>query len=156
MIIEYETTNKAETMLVNALKRLVSGEAIRVKPVGRLTLNRINKEAGLGNSYIHKFKGFVEYVKPVIEKYNLKQEQAISTGSGIEIAPPSSELDSLKAKLKRTEELKHKYRIERDNAVAAKKLLEQQNSELRFRIYDIQEELLQHKQVVTTIKGKRS
>lgn len=49
---------------------------------------------------------------------------------------------------------KAKYRTERDNAVAARKILEQKNSELMFRAYDLQDELLQHKQTITPFTGK--
>ena len=39
-----------ESKLKEALKRLIAGEPIRTKSTGRITLNKINKEAGLGNS----------------------------------------------------------------------------------------------------------
>ncbi|GAC33592.1 hypothetical protein [Paraglaciecola polaris] len=154
MILKYETTTKAEAMLVNALQRLLNGAPTRIKAEGRLTLNRINKEAGLGNSYIHKFKDFVNYAKPIIAEYNLNREKAILTGLDIEVNTPLSELENLKAKLKGAEALKAKYRTERDNAVAARKILEQKNSELMFRAYDLQDELLQHKQTITPFTGK--
>jgi len=152
MKVEYETTVKAEAMLVHALQRLLDGTPTKVKPKGKLTLNRINNEAGLGNSYIHKFKDFVSYAKPIIEEYNLNREKTMVTGLDIKINAPLSELDNLKAKLKRAEELKSKYRIKLDNATEARKQLEQKVSALMFRVYELQDELQQHKQTVVQIK----
>ncbi|MGI2134008.1 hypothetical protein ACRN93_22165 [Shewanella baltica] len=154
MKVKYETTVKAEAMLANALQRLLDGAPTKVKPKGKLTLNRINNEAGLGNSYIHKFKDFVNYAKSIIEEYNLNREKAMATGLDIEVNTPLSELENLKGKLKRAEDLKTKYRMERDDALAARKQLEQKNSELMFRVYDLQEELQQHKQTVVTFSDK--
>nr|WP_254796319.1 hypothetical protein [Moritella viscosa]SHO12205.1 Putative uncharacterized protein [Moritella viscosa] len=152
MKVEYETTVKAEAMLVHALQRLLEGKPIKVKPKGKLTLNRINNEAGLGNSYIHKFKDFVSYASPVIKEYNLNREKAMITGLDIEVNAPLSELDNLRAKLRRSDELKNKYRIERDNAKVARKQLEQENSALMFRIYELQDDLQQYNQTVVPLK----
>lgn len=66
-----EKSLSAEEKFKKALERLQVGKPVRTKAKGLLTLHKINNEAGLGRSYIHKFKDFVEKdAKPAIEEYN--------------------------------------------------------------------------------------
>jgi hypothetical protein len=128
-----------EARLEEALERLLSGSPIRVKPEGTLTLNKVNKEAGLSHSYVHKFKEFVERATPKIDDYNSAKKQAIEGVSFGEVE--LTEIEKLKADLKREKSLKERYRLERDDAKAAQKELEALNSTLMFRLYELQEEL---------------
>tara|TARA_Y100001960_G_C14194808_1_gene596745 strand:+ start:134 stop:592 length:459 start_codon:yes stop_codon:yes gene_type:complete len=152
MKVDYKATCKAEGLLVNAFQRLLDGKPLHVKATGKITLNRINNEAQLGNSYIHKFKEFVAYAKPVIDEYNLNRDKAMKTGLDIELDVPLSELDRLRYELKKAKELKDKYRVQRNNAIEARKQLEAENARLRFRVFDLQQELLGENSVVTPIK----
>ncbi|MBF4448405.1 hypothetical protein ERJ76_22605, partial [Vibrio anguillarum] len=136
----------------NAFQRLLDGKPLHVKATGKLTLNRVNNEAQLGNSYVHKFKAFVAYAKPVIDEYNLNRDKAMITGLDIELDVPLPELDRLKHELKKANELKDKYRVQRNNAVEARKLLEAENARLRFRVFDLQQEILDENSVVSLIK----
>ncbi|MDF4568526.1 hypothetical protein P3596_19625 [Vibrio parahaemolyticus] len=140
-----EKSLSAEEKLKKALERLQAGNPVRTKAKGRLTLNKINNEAGLGRSYIHKFKDFVENVaNPAIEKYNAslddpeQSEQSEQMASGAE---DMSELDKLRAELNRERELKVEYRRERDEAIAINTELETLNKSLMFRVYELQEQL---------------
>ncbi|EOK5755740.1 hypothetical protein ACM6XL_002686 [Vibrio vulnificus] len=137
-----EKSLSAEEKLKKALERLQAGKPVRTKAKGRLTLNKINNEAGLGRSYIHKFKDFVENVaNPAIEKYNGvldNPEQSEQMASGSE---DMSELDKLRAELNRERELKVEYRRERDEAIAINTELETLNKSLMFRVYELQEQL---------------
>lgn len=153
MNVEYKATCKAEGLLVNAFQRLLDGKPLHVKATGKLTLNRINNEAQLGNSYVHKFKNFVAYAKPIIEEYNLNRDKAMATGLDIELDVPLSEFDRLKHQIKKAEELKDKYRVQRNNAIEARKQLEAENARLRFRVFELQQELLGESSVVTIIKS---
>jgi len=135
-----------EERLHAALKRLLKGKPIHVKAKGKLTLNKINNEAKLGNSYVHKFPDFVLYARPEISKYNLDRENA--TELDIEIGAPLSEVDSLRAKLNKAEELKKKYRLECDNANAALKKVEAKYAELLYRTYELQEKDLSNRKIV--------
>jgi len=125
-----------------ALKRLESGSPNRVKANGKITLNKINNEAGLGHSYIHKFTDFVkDEANPRIKTYNEKLSELINNGhvvksDGVEL----SEVDKLKAELKKEKILKKKYRKERDDAVICKKELDGLNVSLMFRLYELQNE----------------
>lgn len=126
-----------------ALKRLESATPNRVKANGKITLNKINNEAGLGHSYIHKFTDFVRNeANPRIKTYNEKLSELINNGhvvknDGVEL----SEVDKLKAELKREKSLKEKYRKERDDAIKCKKELEELNVSLMFRLHELQNEI---------------
>lgn len=144
-----------ESRLRDALNRLLEGKPAHVKPKGKLSLNRINNEARLGNSYIHKFPSFVAFAKPLISEFNEKYDKAMASGLDIEIGASLSELDTLRAKLKKSEALKNKYRIERGNAVAARKIVEGKYSELIFRAYELQEDLQASKKIVTPFRSSK-
>ncbi|NMU85512.1 hypothetical protein HKB16_21925, partial [Vibrio parahaemolyticus] len=47
-LVQEENTLAAEEKLHKALARLHNGKPLRTKAKGRLTLNKINNEAGLG------------------------------------------------------------------------------------------------------------
>lgn len=128
--------------LQDALDRLLAGKPERVKATGRITLNKINLEAGFGQSYIHKFKSFItDVANPAIEKYNnnLGKPDLVSQS----VTPSSEEIsvvDKLKADLKREENLKNKYRKERDDLKAKLREQEALNNTLMYRVYELQEE----------------
>jgi hypothetical protein len=127
--------NVTEGRLRVALERLLNGEGKRVRKTGNLSLNKVNDEAGLGHSYIHKFKDFInDEANPAIEAYNANYSPL---SDELEIdSEDLTEVDKLKTKLKKEIALKERYRHERDDALATKKLLEAENSKLMFRVYE--------------------
>lgn len=135
-----------------ALERLLHRKPQRVKEIGKLSLNRINDEAGLGHSYIYKFKDFIrDIANPAIKTFNEKYD---SIQFELESAPLIlTEVEKLKTKLKKEKELKEKYRKERDDAIASCKELEAHNSSLMFRAFELQDELRSHN-VVSISQGK--
>ncbi|MAW98107.1 MAG: hypothetical protein CMN72_00355 [Sphingomonas sp.] len=135
-----------EQRLQDALDRLLNNAPVNVKRSGKLTLNKINREAGLGNSYIHKFPDFVERVKPQIEEFNTTSKQTESEIILDESSP--DEITRLKAQLKKEKRLKEQYRTERDEAKLIQKELETLNSSLMFRLHELQEET-RHNNVVS-------
>lgn len=133
------STALTEARLDAALNRLLNGVPERVKRGGKLTLNKINNEAGLSHSYVHKFSDFVNRANPQIEKYNLSAHE-IETGMAPDDSTQLDEVSRLKLQLKKEKRLKEQYRTERDNTVVIQKELEQLNSTLMFRVYELQEE----------------
>lgn len=130
-----------EGRLRAALQRLLDGKPERIKKVGKLSLNKINNEAGLGHSYIHKFKDFVENeAKPAIEEFNNNYDPLVEVLKS-EVTEDLSEVEKLRAKLKKEKALKDQYRNELDEVKQVNKMLEQQNSSLMFRLYELQEEV---------------
>lgn len=136
-----------EARLNEALQRLLEGNPVRTKNYGSITLNKINLEAGLGNSYIHKFPRFVEYAKPVIEKYN--QTRMIGEIRVKEIVALNDK-EKFQVELQRERRLKERYRQERDDARKAKEEIESLANSLMFRLHDLQQELKYYK--VTLMK----
>lgn len=95
------TRKVTEGRLRSALHRLLDGKPERVKRFGKLSLNRINNEAGLGHSYIHKFEDFVKNEAiPAIEEFN-KNYDPLSEKLKLNSLKKMSEVDSLKVKLKK-------------------------------------------------------
>jgi len=130
-----------EGRLEEALKRLLAGKPVIVKASGKISLNKINNEAGLGHSYVHKFKEFVERAIPKIQEYNNNRDKVMATGLDIEIEAPVSEIDNLKGKLNKAQKQRDDYRLERNNAIEARKQLEEQLAEMTHRAYMLQEEV---------------
>ncbi|HCG7279379.1 TPA: hypothetical protein NJ358_000105 [Vibrio parahaemolyticus] len=125
----------------SALDRLLDGKPERVKASGRLTLNKINREAGFGQSYIHKFKKFIKVTaNPAIEKYNRELDNPQSPQKETSEQGDMSEIDKLRAELEREKELKDKYRKELNDVKKINKELETLNKSLMFRVYELQEE----------------
>ncbi|HCE1261403.1 TPA: hypothetical protein NJ132_000382 [Vibrio parahaemolyticus] len=125
----------------SALERLLDGKPERVKASGRLTLNKINREAGFGQSYIHKFKKFIEEIaNPAIKKYNRELDNPQSPQKETSEQGDMSEIDKLRAELEREKELKDKYRKELNDVKKINKELETLNKSLMFRVYELQEE----------------
>jgi hypothetical protein len=143
-----------ESRLHEALNRLLDGKPRLVKAHGKLTLNKVNNEANLGNSYVHKFPDFVEHAKPIIAEYNEKHDKAMASGLDIEIGVSLSDSEIQRAKFNKVEALKEKYKAERDNAIAARKIVEGKYSELMFRCYELQVELLRSNKTVTPFRGR--
>jgi|TARA_Y100001951_G_scaffold105350_1_gene122200 hypothetical protein len=124
-----------------ALQRLLDGKPERIEKVGRLSLNKINNEANLGHSYIHKFEDFVRNeAAPAIEEYN-RTVNPLTEKLNSEKHIGLQEIEKIRAKLKKEIALKERYRKERDDAKNINKILEQKNSSLIFRLYEIQDEL---------------
>lgn len=137
-----------EGRLRAALQRLLDGKPERLTKVGKLSLNKINNEAGLGHSYIHKFQDFVvNEANPAIESFNSNYDP-LAEQLKSDLKDDLSEIDKIRAKLKKEISLKEQYRKERDEAKQINKMLEQQNSSLMFRVYELQDEL-RHSNVVS-------
>lgn len=143
-----------EARLHSALERLLDRKPRRVKNNGKLSLNRINNEAGLGHSYIHKFEDFVrDIANPAIETFNKAYNPSQFELESENI--PLTEVEKLKTKLKKEKELKEKYRKERDDAIARCKELEKHNSSLMFRAFELQDELRSHNVVSISQGGSK-
>ncbi len=142
VLIQEEESMSAEEKLHKALARLQNGTPLRTKAKGKLTLNKINNEAGLGRSYIHKFKEFIDKeAAPAIKKFNNPTKDTESPETDSPPTEDMSELDRVKADLKKEIELKEGYLKERNEYLAINDKLEALNKSLMFRVYELQQEL---------------
>lgn len=147
--VNMKNSGQALARLREALERLISGKPKNVSPSGKLTLNRINNEAGLGHSYIHKFEDFIKLeANPAIEKFNANYDPV--KAKLLQNKEELTETEKHKTKLKKEIKLKEQYRQERDDLQAINKELETQVSSLMFRLYELQEELNLHNVVKLT------
>jgi hypothetical protein len=98
------TLNKLE----QALKRLLDGEPIRTVADGKISLSRINDEAGLsvGGIYYKAYDGFVTEAKNRIAKHKLKSKKSQDDEV---FEKEITDIDKMKGKLKNALRLKNKY-----------------------------------------------
>ncbi len=131
-----------EARLRAAINRLLEGKPEKVKPSGKITLNRINNEAGLSASYIHKFPEFVKEAKASIANF-AKEHGNTYIESLVEHQVDESEVEKLKKKLKTEKRLKETYKEQRDTFKAIADKIVEKEASLYFRIYELQEEISQ-------------
>ncbi|SGZ08888.1 hypothetical protein [Moritella viscosa] len=150
-----ETQKLTEARLRDALQRLLDSVPIKTKALGLLTLNKVNKEAGLGHSYIHKFTDFIDEAKPKIAKYNAEKSALLNDNFSLtETDVELTEAESFRVELNRVNRLKDRYRQERGDARKAKEELEALNNTLMYRLFELQEKLGIQKNIVSKLKGK--
>ena len=130
-------SSSAEQRLEDALERILIGKPERVKLTGKLTLNKINKEAGLGHSYIHKFPDFVAKTIPVIDKYNEKKRPLDDGEQNFKDAGLCY-VEKIRGELNREIKLKEKYYKEKKDLNLKLKELEIQNNTLMYRVFELQ------------------
>ncbi len=95
----------------------------------------------------------MEYANPIIDECNANKQKELENSLLIEESSSLSDIDVLKAKLKKATELKNRYRKERDNAIKARKILEHKYSEMMYRANELQIEISSHSDVVVPIKN---
>jgi len=141
--------------LETALERLINGNPERTPNDGKISLSRINKEAGLSSGGIYYYAEFVDKARKEIEKHNSKKYTFSSTSSKISI-------DKLRAQRDKERELKERYRSQRDEI---KKFCDQvvaRNANLEFSLYEALERIdaleaeVKKVKVVELDRGKKS
>lgn len=94
--------------LEQALERLLEGKPERTPNDGRLSLSRINKEAGLSSGGIYYYDDFVQKVRKLLHERKLDNSMS-SVTSG------KASIDKVRAQRDKERELKERYRSQRDN-----------------------------------------
>lgn len=94
--------------LEQALERLLEEKPERTPNDGRLSLSRINKEAGLSSGGIYYYDEFVQKAKRVIHERKLDVSISSVVSSKVTV-------DKMKAQRDKERELKERYRSQRDN-----------------------------------------
>ena len=129
-----------EARLRAALQRLLDGKPDNVKASAKLTLNRINNEAKLSASYIHKFPEFVKEAELAIAAYGSEHGDTYVEGL-VENKVDDSPTGQLKRKLKTETNLKNTYKQQRDDFKALADILVEKEASLMFRVFELQEEI---------------
>lgn len=94
--------------LEQALERLLEGKPERTPNDGRLSLSRINKEAGLSSGGIYYYDDFVQKVRKLLHERKLDNSMS-SVTSG------KASVDKVRAQRDKERELKERYRSQRDS-----------------------------------------
>ncbi|HHA1179536.1 TPA: hypothetical protein ACOEEO_002061, partial [Enterobacter asburiae] len=97
--------------LERALERLLNGVPERTPHDGRVSLSRINQEAGLSSGGIYYYDEFVQKAKRAIHERKL--DNAVST-----IESGKASVDKMRVQRDKERELKERYRTQRDDIKA--------------------------------------
>ena len=131
-------TQTTEQRLRNALQRLLDGRPERTKADSKISLSRINKEAGCSHGLIYKYPGVISEAKVAIEQHKVNQQRS----SILENLSTSSNREArLKAERDKQEKLKRDYRDQRDNLQVLADSAVKRENELLFRCHELQLEL---------------
>lgn len=137
-----------------ALKRLLDGKPERTPNDGKLSLSRINKEAGLSSGGIYYYVDFLARAKLEIDKYKSAQLSYSSVSVKSSIA-------KIRVQRDKERELKERYRGQRDDI---KKFCDQvvaKNANLEFFLFEALEKIntlekeLNNGEVVDLRKGQK-
>ncbi|SHI28788.1 hypothetical protein [Ferrimonas marina] len=131
-------TQITEQRLRDALQRLLDGKPERTKADGKISLSRINKEAGCSHGLIYKYPEVMTEAKEAIEQYKAKQQrdgvlESLSAGVDKETR--------LRAERDKQAELKRDYREQRDSFQALADDVVKRENALLFRCHELQLEL---------------
>lgn len=118
-----------EARLESALERLFEGNPERTKPDGKISLKRINDEAGLSSGSIYYYKDFVVRARAVISEIKSKTNTNNYSVSKSDIAKLRAERDKQK-------QLKERYREQRDDIKRFADGVIQENAKLHFSLHE--------------------
>jgi hypothetical protein len=141
-----------EGRLRAALDRLLAGKPEKVPTNGKLSIKRVNDEAGLSRSYIYKFPEIVDEAEKAIAEY-IKEHGENYAQELVEVGEDENRIEKLKRQLATETRLKKEYKQQRDNIKTAADLIAQREATLAYRVFELEQEILQltrHK--VTSIR----
>lgn len=129
--------NDTVIRLKMALNRLLQGKPELTKADGRISISRINKEAGLSQGAIYYYKEFVHEAKQTISNH----KQNVSVQHHTEAQPNTPDpLGRLRQSVQDESRLKYKYREQRDDFKASMDELVKENVSLAFRALELEDE----------------
>lgn len=126
---ESNNSSITEIKLEQALERLLRGIPERTKPDGKISISRINSEAGLSVGSIYYYKEFLTKARSVISDLKSTKNTNSTSINKSDIARLRSERDKQK-------KLKIKYRDQRDSIKKFADGVVQENAKLHFSLYE--------------------
>jgi predicted transcriptional regulator len=139
--------------LEDALKRLKRGDPERTKADGKISIKRINDEAGLSRGAIYYYKEFVRKAKAEIAVFNEDSRKSAAIDK-IE----ANETTETKLRKERDSEkrLKNDYREQLNSYKLLTDEVVKENVSLAFRCMELQDEInMLHDRKVTRIGEKK-
>lgn len=139
--------------LVDALERLKMGEPERTKADGKISIKRINDEAGLSRGAIYYYKEFVSEAKVEIAVFNEDNRKS----AAIDKIEASETAESKLRKERDSEKrLKNDYREQLNSYKQLTDEVVKENVSLAFRCMELQDEInMLHDRKVTRIGEKK-
>ena len=124
--------------LSDAFDRLKQGKPINTPGDGKISIKRINDEAGLSQGAIYYYKSFVSTAKAEITilEADRKKRQLID---GMELGQTTEA--KLRSDRDREKKLKTKYRSEANNLKQLSDVMVKENVSLAFHCMELQQEL---------------
>jgi hypothetical protein len=140
--------------LEQALERLIDGKPLKTKADGRISLKRINDEAGLSSGGIYYYSAFVEKANGIIETAKRK----VVNGKRYQYKQFEQKLRDQRDKER---QLKEHYRAQRDQIKLFSDQIVAHNAQLEFTLFEALEKVsLLEQQLaiykVSSITGKKS
>jgi hypothetical protein len=120
--------------LEQALERLIDGKPLKTKSDGRISLKRINDEAGLSSGGIYYYSSFVEKANGIIETAKRK----VVDGKRVQHKQFEHKLREQRDKEK---QLKERYKGQRDQIKAFSDLVVAHNAQLEFTLFEALEKI---------------
>lgn len=132
MINKETLSNRGKQTIIRlerALERLLNGVPERTPHDGRVSLSRINQEAGLSSGGIYYYDEFVQKAKRAIHERKLD-----NTVSTIQLGKAS--MDKMRVQRDKERELKERYKAQRDDIKAFCDKIIAQNAQLEFSLFE--------------------
>ena len=126
--------NETLIRLEQALNRLIEGAPVRTKPDGRISLKRINDEAGLSSGGIYYYSSFVELANQTIQS----SKQKVIDGKHILTKRSEQKLREQRNKEK---QLKERYKAQRDQIKTFSDTVIAHNAQLEFTLFEALEKI---------------
>ena len=124
-----------EQRLENALDRLLAGTPEKTKADGRISIKRVNDEAGLSRGAIYYYKDFVEKAKIKIAEF---KKNKVKSAPDNEPAPVKI---SATTKINHEKELKDNYREQLALEKQSTDMLLQMNITMAYRCLELEKEV---------------
>lgn len=130
--------------LESALQRLTEGTPERTPNDGKISISRINEEAGLSAGAIYYYKAFIEKARQVIAAIK-SSNQSQPTAKKVTVENIRNQRDDEKR-------LKEKYRAQRDEIKLFCDQVVAKNANLEFALFEALERIQQLEEEIKSIK----
>jgi AcrR family transcriptional regulator len=130
--------------LRDALERLKNGEPTKTKRDGKISILRINDEAGLSRGAIYHYTEFIEEAKAEIAFHEQRRLENKDRDILESFKEESSRIDQIKHAKQNETRLKNTYREQRDNLKAISDEIVKRDVSWAYRCLELQMELARY------------
>lgn len=131
--------------LEQALVRLLNGVPERTPHDGKVSLSRINQEAGLSSGGVYYYEEFVQKAKRAIHERKL--DNSMNTAAKGKVS-----VDKMRAQRDKERELKERYKSQRDSIKAFCDKIIARNAQLEFSLFEALDKIEDLEREVSALK----